>query len=317
MKRYSVYHDMELYRKGRIDMSEEKIPEHPIFAVREGEYRTFSDEEKVSSIFQTLQSIEKGQISETEIQIICLVACNGYMTTRQIFEFLTLMGYEVKQEKILNMIKKLSRNRFLLISYFSIEERKTSYVVVSLDRYGEQVARQRRVEYLSFSPFERIDEVWIVKRALACVQIRLAWLKSGLPVAETAQRPVIKNEEVPGMVVRPGVMIRLESGETLLYEVVRSQPFWKKMLADKLARYETVFRNIARTDYEGAEEPVLILCAENEMHAAGAGEIAEKSGLKEDEVFLTDDLQFFGKNFYRSLYHFDRNGKRQCFEFAV
>ena len=25
MKRYSVYHDMELYRKGRIDMSEEKI----------------------------------------------------------------------------------------------------------------------------------------------------------------------------------------------------------------------------------------------------------------------------------------------------
>ena len=24
MKRYSVYHDMELYRKGRIDMSEEK-----------------------------------------------------------------------------------------------------------------------------------------------------------------------------------------------------------------------------------------------------------------------------------------------------
>ena len=46
-------------------------------------------------------------------------------------------------------------------------------------------------------------------------------------------------------------------------------------------------------------------------------EIAEKSGLKEDEVFLTDDLQFFGKNFYRSLYHFDRNGKRQHFEFAV
>ena len=54
------------------------------------------------------------------------------------------MGYEVKQEKILNMIKKLSRNRFLLISYFSTEERKTSYVVVSLDKYGEQVARQRR-----------------------------------------------------------------------------------------------------------------------------------------------------------------------------
>ena len=80
------------------------------------------------------------------------------MTTRQIFEFLTLMGYEVKQEKILNMIKKLSRNRFLLISYFSTEERKTSYVVVSLDKYGEQVARQRRVEYLSFPPFERIDE---------------------------------------------------------------------------------------------------------------------------------------------------------------
>ena len=70
------------------------------------------------------------------------------------------------------------------------------------------------------------------------------------------------------MVVRPGVMIRLESGETLLYEVVRSQPFWEKTLADKLARYETVFRNIARTDYDGAEEPVLILCAENETHAA-------------------------------------------------
>ena len=25
MKRYSVYHDMELYRRGRIDMSEEKF----------------------------------------------------------------------------------------------------------------------------------------------------------------------------------------------------------------------------------------------------------------------------------------------------
>ena len=77
------------------------------------------------------------------------------------------------------------------------------------------------------------------------------------------------------MVVRPGVMIRLESGETLLYEVVRSQPFWEKTLADKLARYETVFRNIARTDYDGAEEPVLILCAENETHAARMWEIAE------------------------------------------
>ena len=76
----------------------------------------------MSSIFQTLQSIEKGQISETEIQIICLVACNGYMTTRQIFEFLTLMGYGVKQEKILNMIKKLSRNRFLLISTHQKED---------------------------------------------------------------------------------------------------------------------------------------------------------------------------------------------------
>lgn len=317
MKKYSIYHDVELYRRGSIDMSAEKIPEHAAFAVKGDEHRIFSDEDKVNNIFQTLQSIEKGQISETEIQIICLVACNGYMTTRQIFEYLTLMGHEVKQEKIFNMVKKLSRNRFLLMSYFAECENRSSYVVVSLDRYGEQVAKQRQIAYLSFSPFERIDEVWVVKRTLASVQIQLAWLKSGLPVAEIMRRPVIKGADISGMVVRPSVMIRLESGESLLYETVRSQSFWEKTLTEKMTRYEMVFHNIAQTDYDGMKAPILVLCAESEAHAEKVMEIAEKSGLTEEEVFYTNDLQHLGKNFYRSLYRFDKDGNRQHFEFVV
>ena len=112
-------------------------------------------------------------------------------------------------------------------------------------------------------------------------------------------------------------MIRLESGETLLYEVVRSQPFWEKTLADKLARYETVFRNIARQITTERKNLFSSSAPRTKRTRQECGKSREKSGLKEDEVFLTDDLQFFGKNFYRSLYHFDRNGKRQHFEFAV
>ncbi len=318
MKReYCIYHDIELYRRGKIDMKEEWIPGYPSFSVREGEYRTFSDEQKVSNLFQTLQMIERGHITETEIQIVCLVACSGYMTTRQIFEYLTLMGYETKQEKVLNMVKKLSRNRFLLISHFEDGENKPSYAVISLDKYGEQTARQRHVTGLCYSPFERVDEVWTVKRALACVQIQLAWLKSGFPVAEMFRRPVVADKENAGVVVRPNLMIRLSSGEVLWYEVVRSQPFWEKTLADKLTRYRLVFENIERTDYDGEETPLLILCAENEIHAAMVREVAEKSGLKEEDIFYTNDLQLFGENFYRSLYQFGADGSREYFEFAV
>lgn len=316
-REYSIYHDMELYRRGKIDMKEERIPGYPAFSVKEGEYRTFNDDEKVNNLFPTLQMIERGHITETEIHIICLVACNRYMTTRQIFEYLTLMGHETKQEKVLNMVRKLSRNRFLLISHFEDGENRCSYFVISLDKYGEQVARQRHVTGFTFSPFERIDEVWTVKRTLACVQIQLAWLKSGLPVTEMIRRPVMADREAAGVIVRPNLMIRLSSGEVLWYEVVRSQPFWEKTLADKLARYRMVLRDIERTDYDGEETPLLILCAENEIHAAMVREVAEKSGLAEEDVFYTNDLQLFGTNFRRSLYHFNSDGKRQYFEFAL
>ena len=125
------------------------------------------------------------------------------------------------------------------------------------------------------------------------------------------------DREAAGVIVRPNLMIRLSSGEVLWYEVVRSQPFWEKTLADKLARYRMVLRDIERTDYDGEETPLLILCAENEIHAAMVREVAEKSGLAEEDVFYTNDLQLFGTNFHRSLYHFNSDGKRQYFEFAL
>ena len=59
MKRYSFYHDMELYRRGRIDISEEKIRNIRSLLSGKGEYRTFSDEEKVSSIFRPFNPLKK------------------------------------------------------------------------------------------------------------------------------------------------------------------------------------------------------------------------------------------------------------------
>lgn len=315
-KEYSIYHDIELYRRGQIDMTAEKVPERTAFAAQEGEYRAFSQDEKADNVMATLRALERGDISEFDIQIVCLVAYHKYMTTRQLTEYMTLMGYKVKPEKVLSSVKKLCKYHILLISNFTDGERKAGFLVVSLDKAGSQIAQQRRVPHVPFSPYERVEEAWRVKKELASVQIQLAWLKSGIPLDEVVTRDMIKGRIEEGAVVRPHVTVQLASGDVLLYEIVRSQMFWEKTLEDKLHRYAKVLSSLQETDYSRKSEPILVLCAEDEEHAAKIRALAEKAGIPEECVFYTNDLNHFGELFYSSLYHFEEDGSHQHFEFA-
>lgn len=315
-KEYSIYRDVELYRKGSIDMAAEKVPEHTAFAAKEGEYRVFSEDKRVDNILTTLRALERGDISELDIQIVCLVAYHKYMTTRQITEYLTLMGYNTKSEKVLSSVRKLWKYQILLISNFTDGVQKAGYLVISLDKSGSQIAQQRRVPHVPFSPFERVEEPWRIKKDLAAVQIQLAWLKSGIPLSEIVTKETVKGQVEDGSIVRPHLTVQLASGDVLMYEVVRSQPFWEKILSDKLQRYEKTLGNLKETDYFRETEPVLVLCAEDEEHAAKVKELIQKLGISQEYIFYTNDLNLFGKRFYQSLYHFEEDGSHQHFEFA-
>jgi len=300
MNKFNTYDLVERYKKARYDMENEAIPVSSSFKTIPGE-----DKEKVSidmrnDYYTIIHNIEVGNFSDLDITIVCLVAQFKYVTAKQIYENLILMGFETDESKVTNSINKLHRNQLVyLFRFVSPDGGKTAYRIVTLDKFGYQMAKQLEVP-CNWSAFERVDPVDRIKKVLAGNQIRNAYLKSGLNIEWLFSRKTIIDKN-SGQVVKPSFFMRMNDKD-YCFEVVRKHEFWKQELIDKLDRYIDIFGDNdfdCNVSFNG--KPFIIFNGEDNEHNQDIYNLV-KEKIADFEFAFTHDLLLFGKNFKHSLY---------------
>jgi len=314
MSKFNPYDLIERYRKGTIDMSLEIVPKEPAFKTIPGEQKELVTIESQNEFYHLVRNMELGNFSELDIAIVCLTAQFKYITSKQILENLTLMGFDTNDTKVTNSINKLHKNQLVyMFKFASPDGRKTNFRVVTLDRFGYQMAQQLEVP-CNWSVFEKIDSVARIKKYLAGNQLRNAFLKSGLEIEWLYSRKNIFGKE-KGQIVKPAFYMMMD-GNIFCFEVVRRYEFWQQELADKLLRYEEVFSNPLDNSLMLEEKPLLIFNGEDEEHNTEINAIIKELNLSFDVMF-THDMLHFGKKFKYSLYQLNEDNNAEYFELPI
>lgn len=311
MNKFNTYDLIERYKKGTYDMLNEAVPSSSSFRTIPGE-----DKEKVlidnkNDYYTIVHNMENGIFSELDISIVCLVAQFKYVTAKQIYENLILMGFETDESKVTNSINKLHRNQLVyLFRFVSPDGGRSAYRVITLDKFGYQMAKQLEVP-CNWSAFERVDPVGRIKKFLASNQIRNAYLKSGLDIQWLFSRKTVI-EKNSGQVLKPAFFMRMGSID-YCFEVVRKHEFWQQELIDKMDRYIDIFLKPFDCNVEFAGKPIIVFNGEDSEHNQEIYDLVNKKISAFDFMF-THDLLLFGKNFKRSLYSINESGETDIWE---
>ena len=146
MNKFNTYDLIERYRKGNINMLHENTPKEVAFRTLVGEDKEMLPKENQNEFYKIVYNMENGNFSEFDISLVCLVAQFKYITTKQIFENLILMGFETNETKVINSINKLYKNQLVyLFRFVSSDGGRSAYRVVTLDKFGYQMAKQLEV----------------------------------------------------------------------------------------------------------------------------------------------------------------------------
>ncbi len=314
MSKFNVYDLIERYKKGSIDMSQEISPKEPAFKTVPGEQQELVPIEGKNEFYQIVRNMESGNFSELDIAIVCLTAQFKYITSKQILENLILMGFNANEAKVKNSINKLHKNQLVyLFRFASPDGNKSVFRVVTLDRFGYQMAQQLEVP-CNWTVFERMDNAGKVKKCLAANQLRNAFLKSGLKIEWLYSRKNIFGRD-KGQIVKPAFHMMMD-GNVFCFEVVRKYEYWQQELEDKLLRYEEVFENPSENSLRLEEKPLLIFNGEDEEHNKEINAVVKKLNLSFDVMF-TYDILHFGKRFKYSLYQLNEDNDAEYFELPV
>ena len=297
------------YRHGTIDVRSEMIPQNPAFKSFSGEKHFFEDREGRVSFYQVTEAVASGMLTDLDKTLIGIIATFGSacVTSKVLKEMLTMMNIQYSDNIFESSIKRLHRFHLINFSRFAVEGREPAKMrIITLANYGSQLAKSLGVVH-RFNPMSTASaEAYAVKSRAQTAQLISNYLKQQFVDSFTV-RPVIVVDADQGAIIRPAASITIQGSE-IFFEVPRRREGWLEDLSEKLKRYELVF--------EGKDIPTVIINAEDEeMNKEVARMVAERN--YKIEILYTDDLAMFGEKFRYSLYTFDSDGERQCYEFIL
>ena len=192
--KYTKLNDPNTYSRITPELEEMPIPAHTIFNVAENEEIKRSYVQSRTTTLQELRIL----LDEEDITIVETIAASKYLTSLQIFEYITLRGLDVKREKLRKHLLKLMKYRVIQESMLlqpgcvkGIMYYELNYLGFLLSKNGIDFHKG-----IQFTGISKSDDPSHIKRILVGNQIILNLLMSNtvmerFGVMET-MRPIIE-----------------------------------------------------------------------------------------------------------------------------
>ena len=288
-----------------------KAPKSP-FAMRENEIKVFDGKDGYSSIDKVVNKIDMGVINELHFQILELVNEFGFITSRQLYQLLTMKGVDLKsQDKLNKKLEDLIKTKVITRYYFESSEGKGIYRIYCLDKNGKYLLNSRGVK-TEWQITDNTKPVYMIKKRLAGNQAIIAYMQKvkayrGHVVNCNlfAKRQNTKFTASGGQVI----LVRNDIKIDIVFEVVRRNQGWEEKFMEKIKLYENFYKNFQAKDCGFDKKPQLIIIGEDEDHLVEIFKNymrvqAELDGI---EVFYTTDLRQLTDSLDTSLIAFRLN----------
>lgn len=294
--KYTKLNDPNTYSRITPELEEMPIPAHTIFNVAENEEIKRSYVQSRTTTLQELRIL----LDEEDITIVETIAASKYLTSLQIFEYITLRGLDVKREKIRKHLLKLMKYRVIQESMLlqpgcvkGIMYYELNYLGFLLSKNGIDFHKG-----IQFTGISKSDDPCRIKRILVGNQIILNLLMSNIVmerfgVMET-MRPIVEGS-VGNILIRTPVYVRIDQNSVLAYDVVRDKEEGYLKILDKVNRYYELLHNqdYLNSNFHGDQVyPQLIICGESYAHNVKIRKLLKESNLYNDEdpILFTEDL---------------------------
>lgn len=312
MMNYTKWNDPKTYRRMTTELAAYSVPEHPIFAARDDERIEHSHVQYCMASADELREF----LDIVDYAIVEQVACDKYLNSLQIFEYITLRGYDIDRPKLRKRILKLMKYRAIQENEMVSTGAEHGLKYYELDYFGYQLAVERGVHfhmgnrYMSFSKRREKglpdDTASDVKRILVGNQIILNLLMSDTQMQRFGIMETMRATDLDlagsSCIIRTAANVKIDNTSVLAYEVVRDTPDSYEKLISKLERYYNLIHNetYLASNYHGdVSYPQMIICGESRNHNIKIAEYLKANGMwsEEDTILFTEDLL----NMQRSL----------------
>lgn len=153
MMNYTKWNDPKTYERMTAELAAYTVPETPIFAARDDEHIEHSRVQYCMTSVDELREL----LDSVDYAIVEQVACSKYLNSLQIFEYITLRGYDVDRPKLRKRILKLMKYRVIQENEMVSAGAEHGLKYYELDYFGYQLALEQGVNfhmgnrYVSFS----------------------------------------------------------------------------------------------------------------------------------------------------------------------
>lgn len=306
---YSIWKQVNYYKKGVIDTSIETVPTHSLFSINPNDERHFEIKDDAVNFNLLMHNLETGNITKLDKTIICIIAISEYATTKQISELLILMGIRFSENMLNSSIKRLHKNTLICISKIS----EANIKIISLDKNGSEIAKRLNVPH-NWSAFQRVDEAWKVKTILCCNQLKNAYLKSQLPLEWFRVREKLTANDIT---IRPSFATKI-SDTVFLFDVVRRKEDWQNAMIEKIYRYDEIISNIDNNSWDINDNLYLVINGEDFQHNVEILKILQQLDISiMSKILFTEDLLQFGTKFKNSLYTINQDKVPEYLQFNL
>ena len=278
------------------------------FAIREGEVKTFDGKDGYVSINQIITRINQGHITDLHFKIIELVNEFEFVTSRQLYQILQHKNIEIKnQDKLNNKLDQLVKTKILTRYYFTSEDGKGIYRIYCLEKMGKYLLNSRGIE-CKWQPTDNTKPVEMIKKRLAGNQVIIAYMRKVKMFDRYIVKPPITAKQL-GRTFKASAGIKLTKNNksiTFIFEVVRREENWQKVLEERIKLYNDFFHNFVPMDSGFNIKPQLVLVCEDNKHMIEVCKeiVLKKLEIEEITLYYTTDLKQNDENLSKSLIEF-------------
>lgn len=327
MMNYTKWNDPENYSRMTAELAEFAVPENPIFAARDDEHIEHSFVRYCTTSVDELHEL----LDDTDIAIIEAIAVAKYLNSLQIYEYITLRGFDVTRPRLRNRILKLMKYRVIQENEMVIAGSEHGLKYYELDYFGYTLAVESGVifhmgnRYVSYSKRKEKgisdDTPCDVKRILVGNQIVLNLLMSNAQMQRFGIMETIRasNLELAGgsCMIRTSANVRIDGESVLAYEVVRDTPDSYEKLISKIERYYNLVNNAEYliSNYHGdTAYPQMIICGESLEHNIKIAAYLKANDMwrEEDPILFTEDLLNMKRSLI-SIYALDEDNTQRWY----
>lgn len=305
MMNYTKWNNPKTYERMTAELAAYTVPETPIFAARDDEHIEHSRVQYCMTSVDELREL----LDSVDYAIVEQIACDKYLNSLQIFEYITLRGYDINRPKLRKRILKLMKYRVIHESEMVSIGAEHGHKYYELDYFGYQIAVESGVNfhmgnrYVSFSKRREKgmpdDTACNVKRILVGNQIILNLLMSNAQMERFGIMETMRATDLDlagsSCMIRTAANVKIDNTSVLAYEVVRDTLDSYEKLISKLKRYYNLIHNETYLDsnYHGdTSYPQMIICGESRDHNIKIAEYLRANGMwsEENTILFTEDL---------------------------